>query len=100
MGNGSIDYEILQIIYRWKALTEENPLEQLILKMVHWVSLTSKGKRVECIMQLNNLRDNWVNWRLGKHRVGPTIPLRRLLAQINFLLYVFHAEVGVHNRKR
>jgi hypothetical protein len=35
---------ILQIIYRWKALTEENPLKQFILKMVHCTSLASEVK--------------------------------------------------------
>jgi hypothetical protein len=51
-------------------------------------------------MQLSNLEDNWANWWLGKHRVGPTIPLNRLLVQINFLLYVFHNEVGVLDREQ
>jgi hypothetical protein len=35
---------ILQIIYRWKALTEENPLKQFILNMEHCTTLASKGK--------------------------------------------------------
>jgi hypothetical protein len=44
MKNGSNGNEKLQIIYRWKALTEENPLKQFILKMEHCTTLASKGK--------------------------------------------------------
>jgi hypothetical protein len=44
MENGSNDNEKLQIIYRWKALTEENPIKQFILKMEHCITLASKGK--------------------------------------------------------
>jgi hypothetical protein len=36
----SIGYEILQIIRRWKALDEENTLEQLIFSLVSCESLT------------------------------------------------------------
>jgi hypothetical protein len=67
---------------------------------VHCASLASKEKKIGLEMKLADQEGDEANWWLEKHRVGPTIPLRRLLAQINFLLYVFHAEVGVQNRKR
>jgi hypothetical protein len=38
--------EILQTIYRWKALDEENPLKQLIFKMVNYVLLTLEMKGI------------------------------------------------------
>jgi hypothetical protein len=37
---------ILQTIYHWRALDEENPLKQLIFKMVHYVSLTLEKKGI------------------------------------------------------
>jgi hypothetical protein len=37
---------ILQIIYRWKALTEENSLKQLVSEMIFCASLASRKKRV------------------------------------------------------
>jgi hypothetical protein len=37
---------ILQIIYRWKALTEENSLKQLFWKMVYCTSLALEEKRI------------------------------------------------------
>jgi hypothetical protein len=46
MENGSNGNEKLQIIYRWKALTEENPLKQFILKMEHCTSLASEEKKI------------------------------------------------------
>jgi hypothetical protein len=44
MENGSNGNEKMQIIYRWKALTEENPLKQFILKMEHYITLASEEK--------------------------------------------------------
>jgi hypothetical protein len=46
------------MIYRGKALTEENSLKQFILKMAHRMSLAFKGKGIECKIQLNDLRTN------------------------------------------
>jgi hypothetical protein len=46
MENGSNGNEKLQIIYRWKALTEENLLKQLFLNMMHCTSLASEEKRI------------------------------------------------------
>jgi hypothetical protein len=43
---------ILQIIYRWKALTKKNSLKQLFLKMVHCTSLASEGKKIGLEMEL------------------------------------------------
>jgi hypothetical protein len=71
---------ILQIIYRWKALTEENPLKQFILNIEHCTTLASKGEGFGLRVQLDDLAGNWTNWRLGKYCVGPTIWLRQLLA--------------------
>jgi hypothetical protein len=48
MENTSIGYENWQIIYRWKALDEENTLGQFIFGLVHCKSLASKGRRFEC----------------------------------------------------
>jgi hypothetical protein len=50
--------EKLQVIYRWKALTEENPLKQLILKMEHCTSLAFKEKEDRCRIQSGDLRSN------------------------------------------
>jgi hypothetical protein len=58
MENGSNGNEKLQIIYRWKALTEENPLEQLILKMKHCTSLASEEKEIGFKIQLSDLGTN------------------------------------------
>jgi hypothetical protein len=44
MKKGSNGDEKLQIIYRWKALTEENLLKQFILKMEHCKTLASEEK--------------------------------------------------------
>jgi hypothetical protein len=40
-----IDYENWQIIYRWKALGEENTLEQFIFNLMHCASLALKRKK-------------------------------------------------------
>jgi hypothetical protein len=61
MENGSNGNEKLQIIYRWKALTEENPLKQFILKMEHCTTLASKGKGFGLRTQLDDLTSNWTN---------------------------------------
>jgi hypothetical protein len=70
-GNGK-----LQLIYRWKALTEKNPLKQVILKIVHCTSLASAEKGIGHEVQLNDLKSDQANWRLRKYRVGSTISLR------------------------
>jgi hypothetical protein len=63
MENRSNDNEKLQIIYRWKALTENNPLKQFILKMDHCTILASKGKGFGLRIQLDDLASNWTNWQ-------------------------------------
>jgi hypothetical protein len=100
MEKTSIGYENWQIIYRWKALDEENTLGQFIFGLVHYKSLASKGKRFECKIQLDGLENNQINWQFRERRVGPTILLKRLLAQISSLLYDFHHGVGVQNRRQ
>jgi hypothetical protein len=40
--------EKLQIIYRWKAIDEENTLEQFIFSLVHCKSLALKEKEIGC----------------------------------------------------
>jgi hypothetical protein len=97
MEESSIGNEILQTIYRWKALDEENPLKQLIFKMVYCVSLALEKKGIGQKMELAVWDGNEANWRLEKHCVGPTILLRRLLAWINSPLYYFHSGIGVQN---
>jgi hypothetical protein len=44
MERGSISHENLQMIYQWKALGEENVLEQFISIMVHYASLAWEMK--------------------------------------------------------
>jgi hypothetical protein len=80
MVKDSNDNEKLQIIYRWKALTEENPLKQFILKMDHCTTLASKGKGFGFRIQLDDLKSDETNWRFRGLCVGLTIQLKRLLA--------------------
>jgi hypothetical protein len=90
MENNSNGNEKLQIIYRWKALTKENPLKQLFLKMVHFTSLASEEKEIGFKIQLSDLGTNWTNWHFGRHYVGPTIQLGPLLASISYYFHNFH----------
>jgi hypothetical protein len=46
MEKGSNGDEKLQIIYRWKALGEENILEQFIFGFIHCASLASEEKGI------------------------------------------------------
>jgi hypothetical protein len=100
MENGSNGNEKLQIIYRWKALTKENPLKQLFLRMENCTSLALEEKEIGYKTQLSDWKSNQANWRFIGLYVGPTIPLKRLLAQIYFFLYVFHNGVGVLDREQ
>jgi hypothetical protein len=52
MGYNSNGDENLQSLYRWKALDEENPLKQLIFKMVYCVSLALEKKGIGQKMEL------------------------------------------------
>jgi hypothetical protein len=45
---------ILQIIYRWKALGEENMLEQLFSSLVYCTPLASRKKELGCGSELAN----------------------------------------------
>jgi hypothetical protein len=69
----------LQIIYRWKALSEENILEQFIFGFMHCESLAFKEKELGYEVQLNNLESDRTNWRFGRRYMGPTIRLKTLL---------------------
>jgi hypothetical protein len=72
--------ENLQMIYHWKALTEENSLKQLVLKMVCYASLASRKKGIGWKIELVGLGEDEANWRFKEQHVGPTIRLRQLLA--------------------
>jgi hypothetical protein len=61
MKKGTNDDEKLQIIYRWKALSEENILEQFIFGLVHCKSLILKGKEIGYGVQLGNLENDQMN---------------------------------------
>jgi hypothetical protein len=52
MGYNSNGDKNLQSLYRWKALDEENPLKQLIFKMVYCVSLALEKKGIGQKMEL------------------------------------------------
>jgi hypothetical protein len=52
---------ILQIIYRWKALSKENILEQFIFGFMHCESLAFKGKEIEYGVQSDDLASNWTD---------------------------------------
>jgi hypothetical protein len=91
--------EILQIIYRWKALSEENILEQFIFGFIHCASLASEEKGIEYKVQLSDLKRNQANWQFRGLCVGPTIQLRQLLARIGYPFYNFHDRIGAQDRK-
>jgi hypothetical protein len=85
---------ILQIIYRWKDLTEENSLKQLISKMEHCTSLALKEKEIGCEVQLGNLGSNWTNWQFS-----PTIQLGPLLVSISYYFHNFLNEMGARDHE-
>jgi hypothetical protein len=99
MENGSNSDENLQIIYRWKALTKENSLKQLFLKIMHCTSLASEEKEIGCKIQLSDLGINWTNWQFRRHYVGPTIQLGPLLASISYYLHNFLNEMGAQDHE-
>jgi hypothetical protein len=62
MENESNGNEKLQTIYRWKALSEENILEQFISGFIHYESLTSEEKEIRYKVQLSDLKSDQANW--------------------------------------
>jgi hypothetical protein len=96
MEKWSIGNQNWQIIYRWKALDEENTLGKFIFDLVHCKSLAFKGKIFECRIQLGDLESNKINRQFRGVQVGPTILLESLLAQKTVTLYIILQVKLVH----
>jgi hypothetical protein len=54
-------------------------MKQSPLNLIYRASLALKGEGIGCKVQLGNLGNNQINWRLRELHVGPTIRLRPLL---------------------
>jgi hypothetical protein len=67
--------------------------------MVHYTSLASEEKEIRCEVQLGNLENDQMNWRLRGVQVGPMILLKSLLAQNRHSLHDFLNGVGVQDRR-
>jgi hypothetical protein len=97
MEKGSNGDEKLQIIYRWKALSEENILEQFFSVSCTVNHSHSREKGFGHRIQSDDLASNWTNWRFREAQVGPTILLAPLLAQNYYSLYDFLNGMGAQD---